>query len=102
MYRIGKYEFDSEELLNEKIEALGEHSHQIVKLGHIMVTGPTFDANHNQIVDPTFSDKFHVDVLWHNLPEPADHPYGWKGKAIDLEYQGVHSFVGYDYFQYKL
>ena len=27
----------------------------------------------------------------------ADHPYGWKQFAIDLEDNGVHMFAGVDY-----
>ena len=92
--RIGKYEFTDKAQADSKIEALGEeHNHTIVKLGHIVLQPSDFNE------EAVLSDKYHVDVMWTGLKE---HPYGWKSYAIGLSDNGVHSFLGIDYQEYKL
>jgi len=110
MFSIGKYEFNSQEQAEDKIKALGveidensneypTHNHSIVKLGYIVVKQGVYDNEFNEIEAPIFSDKYSVDVLWQNLD---DHPYGWKSYAIDIQDNGVHSFSGLDYLEYKI
>ena len=119
--KIAKYEFDSQAQAESKIEALGvatdedgntypTHKHSIVKLGNITLQQGTYDEDGNEVTPPVLSDKYHVDVLW-NLSDDtyddegnvvyADHPYGWKTYSVDLNDNGVHSFMGLDYTKYK-
>ena len=120
MAKIAKYEFLDEAQAESKIEALGvetdengntypTHKHSIVKLGSIVLEQGTYDEEGNEITPPTLSDKYHVDVLW-DLSDSyddegnvvyADHPYGWKTYSVDLDDNGVHSFMGIDYLKYK-
>ena len=126
---IGKYEFEDEATLDEKIAALGQveidgnlfpsHMHSITKLGHVYLKKPVYGEDETIIEEGIKSDKYHVDVEWVGLKgdpiteivegeeyiigyEEADHPYGWKGRSIDFEEgQGLHSFKGKDFQKYK-
>ena len=108
--RIAKYEFNSKEQAEEKIKDLGTakdengneyptHKHTIVHLGNIVLEQGKYDEDGKEIVAPVLSEKWHVDVLWIDL---EDHPYGWKSYAIELESNGMHSFLGVDYLSNKL
>ena len=117
---IAKYEFDSQAQAESKIAALGvatdedgntypTHKHSIVKLGNIVLEQGTYDEDGNEITPPVLSEKYHIDVLW-NLSDTyddegnvvyADHPFGWKTYSVDLDDNGVHSFMGLDYTKYK-
>ena len=110
MIRIAKYEFDSKEQAETKINALGTaqdengneyptHKHTIVHLGHIVEQQGQYDEDGNETVAPVLSSKYHVDVLWKGID---DHPYGWKSYAVDVSGNGVHSFLGLDYDSYKI
>lgn len=101
MKKIGKYEFDSEQQADDMIRDLG-----IVEspFGEIL-------PNHNHTVVKlwSYNKKYLVDVLWKDL-EPIDlnadvleytHPNGWEQYAIDIDNNGVHSFLGLDYNDYK-
>jgi len=116
MNKIGKYEFDSKEQAKSKINSLGTatdedgntyptHNHTIIELGNIIVTPGQYDEDGNEITAPTLSDKYHVDVLWKGLEADEegdyDHPYGWKSYAVNINDNGVHSFMGLDYQKYK-
>ena len=97
--KIGKYEFNSKEQLDSKIEGLKEnHSHTIVKLGNIVLQQAEYDEEGEVITEAVLSDKFHVDVMWVGL---KDHPYGWKSYAVDIDGDGVHSFLGLSYNAHK-
>ena len=109
MIRIAKYEFDSKEQTETKIKSLGTatnengneyptHKHTIVQLGNIVLEQGQYDDEGNEIVAPVLSDKWHVDALWLDLD---DHPYGWKSYAVNIDGNGVHSFLGLDYNCYK-
>lgn len=109
MIRIAKYEFDSKEQAETKINALGTaedengneyptHKHTIVHLGHIVEQQGQYDEDGNETVAPVLSSKYHVDVLWKGID---DHPYGWKSYAVDIDGDGVHSFLGLSYNSYK-
>jgi hypothetical protein len=110
MIRIAKYEFDSREQAETKINALGTaqdengneyptHKHTIVHLGHIVEQQGQYDEDGNETVAPVLSSKYHVDVLWKGID---DHPYGWKSYAVDVSGNGVHSFLGLNYDSYKI
>jgi hypothetical protein len=110
MFTIGKYEFNSKEQAKDKIKSLGleideqgneypTHNHSIVELGHIVLKQGVYDEDLNEIEAPIFSDKYSVDVMWDGLDA---HPYGWASYAIDLEDNGVHSFLGVNYLKYKI
>ena len=109
MIRIAKYEFDSKEQAETKINALGvetdengneypTHKHTIVHLGHIVEQQGQYDEDGNETVAPVVSSKYHVDVLWKGID---DHPYGWKSYAVDIDGDGVHSFLGLSYNSHK-
>ncbi len=108
--RIGKYEFDNKEQAQTKIDALGiatdengneypTHKHTIVHLGNIVLEQGKYGEEGNVLVEPVLSSKWHLDVLWQGLEE---HPYVWKSYSIDLDSDGVHSFLGLDYNTYKM
>ena len=105
--KIGKYEFKDEATADSKIKALGvdedgnpTHGHAIVRLGHIVLEQGEYDEEGNETKAPVFSDKYHVDVMWVGLD---DHPYGWKSSAVSIsDGNGVHSFYGVDYQEFKL
>ena len=109
MIKIAKYAFDSKEQAESKIKSLGTaqdengneyptHKHTIVELGNIVLEQGKYDEEGNEIVAPVLSDKWHVDALWLDLD---DHPYGWKSYAVNIDGNGVHSFLGLDYNSYK-
>ena len=116
MINISKYEFNSKEQVETKINALGTatdedgneyptHSHTIVHLGNIVLEQGEYDEDGNETVAPVLSDKWHVDVLWKDLEADEDgtidHPYGWKSYAVDIDGDGVHSFLGLSYNAHK-
>jgi DNA polymerase III epsilon subunit-like protein len=109
MIKIAKYEFLDKEQAESKIKSLGTaqdengneyptHKHTIVQLGNIVLKQGQYDEEGNEVVAPVLSDKWHVDALWLDLD---DHPYGWKSYAVDIDGNGVHSFLGLDYNSYK-
>ena len=113
--RLGKYEFPGgKEQAEDKIKNLGidydfrgneypTHNHKIVKLGHIVLKEGVYELDEKgdvQVIkEPIFSDKYHIDVVWHDLEK---HPYGWKTYSCDLETEGMHSFYGLSYLEYKI
>ena len=112
MIRIAKYEFFDKEKAEAKINALGTatdqngneyptHKHTIVQLGNIVLQKGQYDIKGNELVAPVLSEKWHVDVLWKNLKADedgkVDHPYGWKSYYVDIDGDGVHSFLGLSY-----
>ena len=116
MIKIAKYEFDSKEQAETKINALGTatdengneyptHKSTIVHLGNIVLEQGEYDEEGNETVAPVLSDKWHVDVLWKDLEADEDgvidHPYGWKSYAVDIDGDGVHSFLGLSYNAHK-
>ena len=112
MIKVSKYEFNSESQADSKINALPEeNNHSIVKLGNIVLEQGEYDREGNQTKAPVYSTKYHVDVLWNGseiqeIDEEEnityDHPHGWKTYAIDLESEGVHSFMGVSYQENKM
>ena len=109
MIKIAKYEFDSREQAQKKIDALGTatdedgneyptHKHTIVRLGNIVLEQAVIDEDGEIETEAVLSDKWHVDVLWKGID---DHPYGWKSYAVDIDGDGVHSFLGLSYNAHK-
>ena len=73
--KIGKYEFNSKEQAQDKIDALGTatdengneyptHKSTIVQLGNIVLEQGEYDENGEEVTAPVLSDKWHLDVLW--------------------------------------
>jgi hypothetical protein len=105
-----KYEFNSKEQAQEKIEGLGvkiddisgeqvpTHSHAVVELGYLTIKEAVIEVKEDGDVDvieeAVLSDKYSVDVLFDDLDES---PYGWKTYEIDVEGNGVHTFSGYNF-----
>ena len=117
MIKIAKYEFLDKEQAESKIKSLGTaqdengneyptHKHTIVQLGNIVLSQGEYDEDGNETVAPILSTDWHVDVLWSNLEADADgtysHPYGWAGKAVNIDGNGVHAFFGLDYNSLKI
>jgi len=122
MIKVSKYEFDSEEQALSKINALPSvkdddgndvpnHKHTIVKLGNIVLEQGEYDDEGNETKAPVYSTKYHIDVLWNGseiqeIDEEEnityDHPYGWKTYAIEIDGEGVHSFMGVSYQENKM
>ena len=116
MIKIAKYAFSNKEQAETKIQGLGvatdedgneypTHKHTIVHLGNIVLQQGEYDEEGNEVVAPVLSDKWHVDVLWKDLEADEDgvidHPYGWKSYAVDIDGDGVHSFLGLSYNSHK-
>jgi len=73
--RISKYEFNSKEQAQEKIDALGTatdengneyptHKSTIVQLGNIVLEQGEYDEDGEEVTAPVLSEKWHLDVLW--------------------------------------
>ena len=121
MIKIGKYKFNTKEQFLDKVSALGTatdeegneyptHSHTIVQLGHEVLEDAVYGENEETgefelISEAIYSDKYLVDVLWKNLEEnedgTIDHPYGWKSYSVEVEENGMHSFLGLSYQSLK-
>lgn len=104
--KVSKYEFNSKEQADSKIEGLGvneegspTHNHTIVRLGNIVLSKATYDEDGNELTPAVHSDKYHVDVLWQGIDS---HPYGWATYAIDLDNEGSHGFFGVSYIGNKM
>ena len=114
--KIGKYQFDSKEQAQTKIDALGTatdedgneyptHKHTIVHLGNIVLEQAVIDEDGEIETEAVLSEKWHLDVLWVDLEadedEEIDHPYGWKSRSVNLDGEGVHAFFGLNYNSLK-
>ena len=112
MIKIGKYQFDSREQAQTKIDALGTetdedgneyptHKHTIVHLGNIVLEQAVIGEDGEVETEAVLSEDWHVDVLWSGLEADedgtVDHPYGWKSKSVDIDGDGVHAFFGLNY-----
>ena len=116
MIKIGKYKFDSREAVQKRIDSLGTqtdedgneyptHKHSIVHLGNIVLEQAIIDEDGEVETEAVLSEDWHVDVLWNGLEADEDgdysHPYGWAGKAVDIDGDGVHAFFGLNYESLK-
>lgn len=116
--RISKYEFNSKDQAQGKIDALGTatdengneyptHKSTIVQLGNIVLEQGEYDEEGEEVTAPVLSNKWHLDVAWSDAEITSedgevDHPYGWKSYAVDIDGDGVHSFFGLSYDSLKL
>ena len=115
--KIGKYQFDNKEQAQTKIDALGTatdedgnehptHKHTIVQLGNIVLEQAVVDEDGEIETEAVLSEDWHLDVLWNGLEVDEDgnysHPYGWAGKAVDINGNGIHSFFGLNYDSLKI
>lgn len=100
-----KYEFDSEAQAQSKIDALPHvqdedgnnvpsHRHTIVKLGHLWVTEPVYDADGNVTTAGVAKTEYAVDVLWKDLTAS---PSGWATYEVTPSGNGVHTFAGHSF-----
>lgn len=119
--KLGKYEFPDATVAQVNIDALGiatdedgntyaTHNNGIVKLGNIVLTPGEYDEEGNEITAPVLSNKYHIDVCWVDLKDTTDedgnpvyatHPGNWGDFAVDIEDNGVHSFMGMNYPDHK-
>ena len=106
MHKIGKYEFDSREQAQTKIDSLGTatdedgneyptHKNTIVHLGNIVLEQGEYDEEGEEITAPILSDKYCVDVLWNDKEDIAIQD--WSAYEVIIEGEGVHSFFGLSY-----
>jgi len=108
MINIGKYEFNSKEQAESKIEALHTEDEEgnlipnfkfaVIQIGHLTLEDGVYDEDGEVITPAVMDTKWHVDALWHNL---EDHPYGWKTYSIDIDSEGLHGFLGINYLDHK-
>ena len=112
-YIFKKYEFESQELAETRIDALPHtedkegnehpsHNHTVVKLGFVWVTEPTYNEKGEVETEGVASSKYSVDVLWKESEitedEKVSYPYGWSSKEITIEEgNGVHTFAGWSF-----
>ena len=97
--KIGKYEFESQGQADSKIKSLGDnHPHSVFKIGNIVLEPTEYDEEGEITKEAVYSNKYSVDALFVGL---EDHPYGWKRYAGDVQGDGVHSFMGLKYQDYK-
>ena len=94
MWTFRKYEFGSQSAATTKINALGvdsngeiTHTHHVSRLGNIVTTPAEYDDEGNRTVDPVYSDKYHVDVLWDGDPD-----VNWDNQMVWCTPMGVHTF----------
>ncbi len=118
MNKIGKYEFTNESTAKSKIAALGTatdddgntyptHKHCIVELGNIVITPGDYDEEGNELEAPVLSEMYHVDVLWKDLTINEDGDLDgdhdtWDSYKVDIDSEGVHSFLGLSYADMKV
>jgi len=107
-----KYEFankqEANNYLNQLPTAIDEdgnsniiHQHQIKILGNLIKASATYDEAGNELTPTIFSDKYSVDILWH---EETSEPYktNWANKEITNDgtwpnANGAHTWFGLDF-----
>jgi hypothetical protein len=88
MRTFRKYEFGSKSAATTKINALEEgHNHAIERLGYIVTTPATYDADGSELTAAVLSSNYHVDVMWDGEPDAS-----WDGQLVWINNLGVHSF----------
>ena len=98
MRKFRKYSFGNKAAFTKKLNALGttedmdgnimpSHPHQIVELGHIVLTDGEYDEEGNETTAPVLSDNYHVDVLWQGEPVAE-----WDSAMVWCPPVGIHVF----------
>tara|TARA_R110002153_G_scaffold214603_2_gene367234 strand:+ start:554 stop:904 length:351 start_codon:yes stop_codon:yes gene_type:complete len=115
--KLGKYSFKNKEEAQKRIDALGTaededgnkyptHKHSVAHLKYITLEEAVINEDGKLITESVLSEDYCVDVLWIGLEADKDgvysHPYGWAGKAVDIDGNGVHGFSGLDYNSLKI
>ena len=103
------------------------HGNVIVELGNEVLEDAVYGVDEETgefevVSEAVYSEKYLVDVLWKGdeikvveqdavldeegnviTPEVVsyDHPYGWKSYSVEVEENGMHSFLGLDYQSLK-
>ena len=99
MRKFRKYEFDTRDAAQTKIDALGVadsdgvlvFSDSFVQLGNIVTQQPTYNEDGSIDTPAVLSDKWHVDVLWAGEPDES-----WDDNLVWMAGLGVHSFGSSD------
>jgi len=98
MIHIAKYEFNSKEQFDAKLESLVDVKFDKAELGHIVLASAVVDEDGVEVSPEVISEGWHVDMIWHDI---EDHPYGWKSYNVDLSSEGSHGFAGVSYLTHK-
>jgi len=98
MINIAKYEFNSKEQFDTKLEALVDVKFDKAELGHIVLASAVVDEEGVEVSPEVISEGWHVDMIFHDI---EDHPYGWKSYNVDLASEGSHGFSGLCYLTHK-
>lgn len=85
-----KYLFNSKEQAQSKVDAFTELNEQGGKIQTIkadfywldkfVLTEGEYNEEGVEVVAPTFTEGYAIDVIWHDLEES---PYGWKTYEIE-------------------
>jgi hypothetical protein len=81
-----RYLFNSKEQAESKVNAFIVNDVQTVKadfiwLDKFSLTNGEYNEKGIEIVAPTFTELYSLDVLWHDL---NDSPHGWKSYEIEV------------------
>jgi len=108
MIHIAKYEFNSKEQFDTKLDALhsiDSEGNKIpnvkfdkAELGHIVLASAVVDEDGVEVTPEVISEGWHVDMIFHEIEV---HPYGWKSYNVDLSSEGSHGFAGLCYLTHK-
>ena len=98
MRTLRKYSFADEAALDAAIAALGQdeegnatHSHDIMKIGHIVETPAVLDEDGEVVTEAVLSSTYAVDVIWQGEPLEA-----WAANVIWCPPMGVLVSGGID------
>ena len=107
--RVAKYEFNSKEQFQEKFNALHtideegnlitNYKFTVTQIGNRVLEPATYNDEFEIVTHAIMDDLWHVDVLWNDL---ESHPEGWSEFSIDINTEGIHSFLGISYLDNKL
>ena len=105
--KYGKYVFNDKAQAEEKIADLylGDNGepigvpHDIIRVGHEVISKAEFDEEGNVTKERVESDKYLVDVCW-NSPSIVSHPNGWGDYSVEPT-SSSHGVVGIDFDKYK-
>ena len=105
---VAKYGFNSKEQFETKFNSLHTEDEEgnlipkfrftVIQIGHLTIEDGVYDEEGEIVTPAVMDDKWHVDAMWYDLD---DHPYGWKTYSIDLDSEGLHSFLGIKYLENK-
>ncbi len=98
MKKLRKYSFADEAAANAAIVALGQdeegnptHSHDIMKIGHIVETPAVLGEDGEVVTEAVLSSTYAVDVIWQGEPLEA-----WDAQMIWCPPMGVLVSGGID------